>query len=34
MGGGGGSAPSKPKNSTASVEIDDSFDDMDDDLPF
>jgi single-strand DNA-binding protein len=34
MGGGGGSAPSKPKNSAASVEIDDSFDDMDDDLPF
>ena len=32
--GGGGGAPSKPKNSTASVEIDDSFDDMDDDLPF
>lgn len=32
--GGGGGAPSKPKNSSASVEIDDSFDDMDDDLPF
>ena len=32
---GGGGAPSKPgKSSTASVEIDDSFDDMDDDLPF
>lgn len=31
---GGGGAPSKPKNSSASVEIDDSFDDMDDDLPF
>lgn len=34
MGGGGQGAPSKPKNSAASVEIDDSFDDMDDDLPF
>lgn len=30
----GGGASSKPKNSSASVEIDDSFDDMDDDLPF
>ena len=34
MGGGGQGAPSKPNNSAASVEIDDSFDDMDDDLPF
>lgn len=33
MGGGGQSGPSK-QNSAASVEIDDSFDDMDDDLPF
>lgn len=31
---GGGETSSKPKNSSASVEIDDSFDDMDDDLPF
>lgn len=32
---GGGGAPSKPgKNTPASAEIDDSFDDMDDDLPF
>ena len=31
---GGGGSPSKPKNSAASVEIDDSFDDMDDDHPF
>lgn len=35
MGGGGGGAPSRPsQNSNASVEINDSFDDMDDDLPF
>ncbi len=32
---GGGTPPSKPgKNAPASAEIDDSFDDMDDDLPF
>lgn len=31
---GGGGAPAKPKNSSATAEIDDSFDDMDDDLPF
>jgi len=31
---GGGSADKPGKNSPASVEIDDSFDDMDDDLPF
>ncbi|NBC66619.1 MAG: single-stranded DNA-binding protein [Bacteroidetes bacterium] len=30
----GGGAPSKPKNNSATAEIDDSFDDMDDDLPF
>ncbi|NBC04417.1 MAG: single-stranded DNA-binding protein [Bacteroidetes bacterium] len=30
----GGGTPSKPKNSSATAEIDDSFDDMDDDLPF
>ncbi|MCG2589010.1 single-stranded DNA-binding protein [Rhodohalobacter sulfatireducens] len=30
----GGGAPSKPNNSSATAEIDDSFDDMDDDLPF
>lgn len=32
---GGGGAPSKPgKSAASSVEIDESFDDMDDDLPF
>lgn len=32
---GGGGAPSKPgKSKSTSVEIDESFDDMDDDLPF
>ncbi|MDZ7718065.1 MAG: single-stranded DNA-binding protein [Balneolaceae bacterium] len=31
---GGGGAPAKPKNSSPTAEIDDSFDDMDDDLPF
>lgn len=31
---GGGGAPAKPKSSSSTAEIDDSFDDMDDDLPF